>query len=61
MQYMTMIIFSKLLIAYSLALFQLGMVLQVLLGYKFFNESHIRRRLVACLVMILGSLLVLNA
>jgi len=61
MQYMTMIVFSKLLIAYSLALFQLGMVLQVFLGYKIFNEKHIMRRLAASLIMIAGSLLVLKA
>lgn len=61
MQYMTMIVFSKLLIAYSLALFQLGMVLHVFLGYKVFNEKHIIRRLSASLVMIVGSLLVLKA
>jgi len=61
MQYMTMIVFSKLLIAYSLALFQLGMVLQVFLGYQIFNEKHLVRRLGASLVMISGSLLVLKA
>ena len=61
MQYMTMIVFSKLLIAYSLALFQLGMVLQVFLGYQIFNEKHIMRRLAASLIMIAGSLLVLKA
>ncbi|MBL1321153.1 MAG: EamA family transporter [Methylophaga sp.] len=61
MQYMTMLVFSKLLIAYSLALFQLGMVLQVFLGYRVFNEKNILRRLAACLVMVAGSLLVLKA
>jgi len=61
MQYMTMIVFSKLLIAYSLALFQLGMVLQVFLGYRIFNEKHIMRRLAASLIMVVGSLLVLKA
>lgn len=61
MQYMTMIVFSQLLIAYSLALFQLGMVLQVFLGYRVFNEKHIMRRLAASMVMIVGSLLVLKA
>lgn len=61
MQYLTMLIFSQLLIAYSLALFQLGMILQVFLGYRIFQEKHILRRLLACLVMIAGSLLVLNA
>ncbi|PHS25613.1 MAG: multidrug transporter [Methylophaga sp.] len=61
MQYMTMLVFSKLLIAYALALFQLGMVLHVFLGYRIFNEKHIMRRLAACLVMVAGSLLVLKA
>lgn len=61
MQYMTMIVLSKLLIAYALALFQLSMVLHVFLGYRIFNEQHIKRRLIASLVMIIGSLLVLNA
>lgn len=61
MQYMTMIVFSQLLIAYSLALFQLAMVLQVFLGYRIFNEKHIMRRLAASMVMIVGSLLVLKA
>ncbi|WP_438970831.1 EamA family transporter [Methylophaga sp.] len=61
MQFMTMLVFSKLLVAYSLALFQLSMVLQVFLGYRIFHEKHIFRRLGACLVMVGGSLLVLNA
>jgi len=61
MQFMTMLVFSQLLVAYSLALFQLSMVLQVFLGYRIFNEKHIMRRLTACLVMVAGSLLVLNA
>ncbi len=61
MQYMTMLVFSKLLIAYSLALFQLGMVLQVFLGYHIFKEKHLLRRLIASLVMVAGSLLVLKA
>ena len=61
MQYMTMLVFSQLLVAYSLALFQLSMVLQVFLGYRVFNEEHLWRRLSACLVMVAGSLLVLNA
>ena len=61
MQYMTMIVLSKLFIVYTLALFQLGMVLQVFLGYRIFNEKHIIRRFAACLVMIAGSLLVIQA
>lgn len=61
MQYMTMIVFTQFLIAYSLALFQLAMVLQVFLGWKIFNEEHIARRLFASGIMIVGSLLVIDA
>lgn len=60
MQYATMLVFSQLLIAYSLALFQLAMVLQIFLGYRIFNEKHLYRRLSACAVMIAGCLLVLT-
>jgi len=61
MQYLTMIVLSKLLIAYSLALFQFSMVLQVFLGYRVFKEKNIKSRLIACLIMSIGSLLVLKA
>jgi len=61
MQYMTMIILSQFMVAYSLALFQLNMVLQVFLGYRIFKEQHIKQRLAACLVMVIGSLLVIQA
>jgi drug/metabolite transporter (DMT)-like permease len=60
MQYTTMLVFSQLMVAYSLALFQLSMVLQVFLGYRIFHEKHILRRLSACGVMIAGCLLVLT-
>lgn len=61
MQYATMLVLAKLYIVYTLALFQLSMVLQVFLGYRIFNEQHVLRRLISCSVMIMGSLLVLNA
>jgi len=61
MQYASMLVLSKMMIAYTLALFQLSMVLQVFLGYRIFKEEHFLRRMSACLVMVAGSLLVLNA
>ncbi len=61
MQYCTMLLFEGLLIAYALALFQLSMVLQVFLGYRIFHEGHLRRRLAACAVMIIGCLMVIDA
>lgn len=61
MQYFTLLLLANMLAAYALALFQLGMVLQVLAGYKVFNEKHIAKKLLACLVMLAGSILVLMA
>ncbi len=61
MQYTTLVLLSHMLVAYALALFQLGMVLQVLIGYKVFNEKNIGRKLLAAIVMMLGSVLVLLA
>ena len=59
MQFTTLLLLSTMLIAYALALFQLSMVLQVFLGARIFREAHFRSRLAACLVMVMGSLLVL--
>ncbi|EMR11977.1 hypothetical protein MPL1_12823 [Methylophaga lonarensis MPL] len=42
-------------------MFQLSMVLQVFLGARIFREAHFRSRMMACLVMVMGSLLVLYA
>ncbi|WP_036303585.1 EamA family transporter [Methylotenera sp. L2L1] len=61
MQYLTLLLLEHMLVAYALALFQLGMVMQVLIGYQVFNEKDIFRKLLASIVMMLGSLLVLIA
>ncbi len=61
MQYMTMLVLSEFFIAYSLALFQLGMVLQVFLGWHIFKEKHFLRRLGASVIMVAGSLLIIQA
>lgn len=60
MQFTTLLLFSELLIAYSLALFQLSMVLHVLLGHRLFDEKQLLRRLAACGVMIMGCVMVLT-
>ena len=61
MQYLTLLLLSKMIVAYALALFQLGMVIQVFVGYKVFDEKHIARKLLAATVMMMGSMLVLMA
>lgn len=61
MQYCTLVLLSHMLVAYTLALFQMSMVLQVLVGYQVFKEKDILRKLLAAIVMMLGSLLVISA
>jgi drug/metabolite transporter (DMT)-like permease len=58
MQWLTLEIFRTTLLAYSFALFQLGMVLQVLIGCWFFREGQMMRRLACCAIMGLGALLI---
>ncbi|HUR44838.1 MAG TPA: EamA family transporter [Candidatus Saccharimonadales bacterium] len=59
MQWLTIRIFQHTLLSYSFVYFQLGMVLQVLVGGVLFREPDIGRRLIACAIMCVGSGLVL--
>ncbi len=59
MQWLTIRIFQGTLLAYSFVYFQLGMVLQVFVGRIFFQERAFLRRLLAAVVMAIGSVLVL--
>jgi drug/metabolite transporter (DMT)-like permease len=59
MQVLTIYIFQMTLLAYSFVFFQLGMVLQVFVGRVFFREGAFARRLVASVIMALGSILIL--
>ncbi|MBL9172982.1 MAG: EamA family transporter [Verrucomicrobiales bacterium] len=59
MQWLTLEVFRRTLLTYSFAFFQMGMVLQVLIGRWVLREAEFRKRLIACLVMGSGALLVL--
>ncbi len=59
LQYLTIWIFGKMHVGYALALFQLGSILQVYLGYRYFGEREIVRRVIAAAIMTLGAALVL--
>mgnify|MGYP000912639644 CR=1 FL=1 len=61
MQWLTLEVFRRTLLTYSFAFFQLGMVFQVLIGRWVLREAEFRKRLMACLVMGIGALLVLIA
>jgi drug/metabolite transporter (DMT)-like permease len=59
MQWITIRIFQETLLAYSFVFFQLGMILQVMVGRVIFREPAFKRRLAGCIVMALGSALIL--
>jgi uncharacterized membrane protein len=60
MQAATLFTFGKLQVGYSLALFQLSTLISVLLGYHYFAERNIGRRLVASAIMVVGAALIVS-
>jgi uncharacterized membrane protein len=58
MQWMTIRIFQETLLAYSFVFFQLGMILQVMAGRVVFREPAFKRRMAGCVIMALGSALI---
>ncbi len=59
MQWATVVIFRGALLAYSFVFFQLGMILQVIVGRVVFGEPAFAKRLAACLIMAAGAGLIL--
>ena len=58
MQLTTLLTFGKLQVGYSLALFQLSTLISVFLGYHYFQEGNMRKRLAGTLVMMAGAVLI---
>ena len=58
MQLTTLLTFGKLQVGYSLALFQLSTLISVFLGYRYFEEGNMRKRLAGTLVMVAGAVLI---
>lgn len=59
MQFTTNYVFSHMNVGYALALFQLSTLVSILLGYKIFQESDIRKKLLGSVIMIVGSVLII--
>lgn len=59
MQYTTNYVFSKMDVAYALSLFQLCALVSVFLGYKFFMEKNITKKLLGSAIMITGAVLII--
>jgi drug/metabolite transporter (DMT)-like permease len=58
MQLTTLLTFGELQVGYSLALFQLSSLISVFLGYRYFRERNIRKRLVGSAIMVAGAALI---
>lgn len=59
MQYSTNYVFSKINVAYALALFQLSVLLSVFLGVNIFHEKNLTRKLASSLLMIIGAVMII--
>lgn len=59
MQYSTNLVFQKLNVGLSLALFQLSSLISVFFGYLMFKEKDIIKKILGTLIMIFGSCLIL--
>jgi drug/metabolite transporter (DMT)-like permease len=59
MQYSTNIVFEKLNVGLSLALFQLSNLIAIAFGYFIFKENHPIKKLIGALIMIIGSCVIL--
>ena len=59
MQLTTNYTFEHMAVGYALSLFQLSTIISVLLGYRYFKELEIRRKLLGSAIMILGSIVII--
>ena len=59
MQLMTNYTFKHMDVGYALSLFQLSTIVSVLLGYRFFKEQDIWKKLIGSAIMITGSVVII--
>ncbi len=60
MQYSTNILFNKIPVSSALSLFSLSSLLNIFLGYKFFSEKSLIRKIIAGTIMLFGVVLIAN-
>lgn len=59
MQYTTNYVLEHMPVGYALSLFQLSIIVSIFLGYKFFREKEIRKKIVGSVIMLAGSVLII--
>lgn len=55
MTFTTAYVFRYMNVGYALSLFQLSIIINVILGYKLFNEKNILKKLIGSLIILIGS------
>ncbi|MBR1753287.1 EamA family transporter [bacterium] len=60
MQLSTNIVFKYMQVGFALALFQLSTLVTLFLGFKMFREGEMKKKFIGTMIMILGSVLILN-
>ena len=59
MQFFTNIVFEKMNVSCALALFQLSSLISVFLGWRYFKEKEIKKKVLGTLIMIFGSCVII--
>jgi len=59
MQLTTNYVFNNMQVGYALSLFQLSIIISILFGKQFFQETNIIKKLLAGIIMIAGSILII--
>jgi drug/metabolite transporter (DMT)-like permease len=59
MQFTTNYTFEHMAVGYALSLFQLSIIVSVLMGYRYFKELEIRKKLLGSSIMIIGSIVII--
>lgn len=59
MTFTTAYVFKYMNVGYALSLFQLSIILNVILGYKLFNEKNLIKKLLGSLIILIGSAAIL--
>ncbi len=59
MQLTTNYVFKHMEVGYALALFQLSTLVNLWFGYKFFQETDMKKKLIGTLIMLVGSVIVI--
>ena len=59
MQLSTNFVFENMKVGYALSIFQLSIIISVLLGYRFFQEKQILKKIIGSAIMIAGTVLII--